>query len=590
MPRDQILLFGLFLGFFALLVWGRIRYDLVAITALVAAVLLGLVEPAHAFEGFGHPAVIIIGLVLIVSRGLLNSGVVEALARNLIAPERSVGWHVALISLVGAALSAVINNVAALAMLMSIDLEAARKAGRPPGRTLMALSFATILGGMVTLIGTPPNIVISQYRQRVHGEPFAMFDFSPVGLVVTFAGILFVALIGWRLMPQARAAGGAEADENSALFVAEARLRKNSEVVGKLVSDLYPLASQHNIVVLGLVRRGKRLPGFARNEPIARSDRLVLEGDPPSIEEFMGTAGLDYSGSEKHGGLKAASLVLQELIVPDGAEIEGRTAADLRLQYRDGVTLLGVSRQGRRFRDRVQHLTIRAGDMLLMLGPASRLAEVANRLGILPLADRAHSVLQRSKALLAVGLFALAIFGSIAGWASLAVMLAACVAGYAAFGIVSPREVYNSVEWKVIVLVACLIPLSGALETSGATARIAGLIASQTAGWPAWAVLLLLMAVTMTLSDFLNNVATALIAAPIAIDVAKTAGASTDTFLMAVAVASSCAFLTPIGHKNNTIIMGPGEYRFADYWRMGLPLEILVLAVATPALVYFWPL
>jgi len=590
MQNDQILLFALLFVFFALLVWGRIRYDLVAAGALATAVLAGLIEPEHAFVGFGHPAVIIIGLVLVVSRGLLNSGAVEALARALISADRSTGTHVGLVSLAGAALSAVINNVAALALLMNIDMEAARKAGRPPGRTLMALSFATILGGMITLIGTPPNIVIAQYRAQALGTPYAMFDFAPVGLLVTLAGIAFVATIGWRLIPYDTSPAKTLDEETSSLFVAEAKPKPGSDLIGQPVADLYPRANEFNIVILGLVRRGKRLPGFARTEKIAKSDRLVLEGDPRSIEEFMGAAKLDYSGSEKHGGLAGSSLVLQEMIVPDGADVEGRTAADLRLQYRHGVTLLGISRQGKRFRERVQHLGISAGDVLLLLGPDFRLAEIGNRLGILPLANRSHNVVQRSKALLAILLFALAIGGSIVGWGSLAVMLLACVAAYAAFGIVSGREIYEAVEWKVIVLVACLIPLSTALETSGGTALIANLIVGQTGGWPLWVVLLLLMAVTMTLSDFLNNVATALIAAPIAIDIARSFGSAPDPFLMGVAVASSCAFLTPIGHKNNTIIMGPGGYRFGDYWRLGLPLEILVLAVGVPAILYFWPL
>jgi di/tricarboxylate transporter len=590
MTGDQIFLFSLFGIIFVFLIWGRVRYDLVAFSALIVATAAGYVEPYSAFEGFGHPAVVIISLVLVISRGLLNSGAVEAIATRLIAEDRSIPVHIAMMSTGGAALSALINNVAALALLMSVDLEAARKAVRAPSATLMALSFATILGGMITLIGTPPNIVISQYRESALGASYEMFDFTPVGLTVAVCGIIFVALVGWRLVPVNSDNKAQPGFDESGLFVAEARPQKNSKAIGMAVAELIPLANDMDVNILGLVRRGKRLRGFARNEEIRKSDYLVLEGQPKAIEEFIGAADLDYSGSEHHGGMASASLILQEMIVPDSARIAGRTARDLRLQYRHGVSLLGVSRQGSRFRDRVRELAIRPGDVLLMLGTADRLAQTATWMGAYPIAERAHSVLQRGKAFLAVGLFAAAIAVSVIGLANLTIALAACVIAYAAFGIVNGTEIYEAVEWKVIVLLASLIPLSAALEKSGGTQLIANTIVSGTDGWPVWAVLAVLMVVTMTLSDFLNNVATALIAAPIAIEVAHAVGASPDPFLMGVAVASSCAFLTPIGHKNNTIIMGPGGYRFGDYWRMGLPLEVLVIAVSVPAVLYFWPL
>ncbi|MBT5031051.1 MAG: SLC13 family permease, partial [Proteobacteria bacterium] len=289
-------------------------------------------------------------------------------------------------------------------------------------------------------------------------------------------------------------------------------------------------------------------------------------------------------------GLTSPSLVLTETIVPDSSRITDRCSHDLRLLTRHGITLLGVSRQGRRFRDRVRKLIIKPGDVLLLLGRPERLDEVISWLGVLPLEDRQHAVIQRNKAVLAIGLFFAAIALSASGLLYLPIALAVCVIAFVGLGIVSGREVYESVEWKVVVLLASLIPLGIALENSGGTQLIAQLIVSQTEGWPHWAILTVLIMVTMTLSDFLNNVATALIAAPIGVDVANAIGVAPDPFLMGVAVAASCAFLTPIGHKNNTIIMGPGGYRFSDYWRMGLPLEILVVAVSVPAILYFWPL
>jgi di/tricarboxylate transporter len=588
---DQIFLFTLFGAVFALLIWGRVRYDLVAFCALVIATIGGFVSPDEAFSGFGHPAVVIIALVLILSRGLLNSGAVEMIAGMVLSATRSLPMHIGIMSVVGAALSAVINNVAALALLMSLDMEAAEKAKRSPSLSLMPLSFATILGGMITMIGTPPNIVIAQYRERALGESYSMFDFAPVGLCVALAGIIFVALIGWRLIPEHERAKRIRTSDDIENFVVEAQMREGSKTIGLRVTDLSPLAKEHDVLVLGLVRQGKRLPGFARDEEISKSDHLVVEGDPKSIEAFFGSAELSFSGEEKHKiGLTSPSLVLTETIVTENSRITDRSSYDLRLLSRHGITLLGVSRQGRRFRDRVRKLIIKPGDVLLLLGRPDRLDEVINWLGVLPLENRKHAVIQRKKATLAIGLFFGAIALSASGLLYLPITLAACVIAFVTMGIVSGREVYESVEWKVIVLLASLIPLGIALENSGGTQLIAQLIVSQTEGWPHWAILTVLVMVTMTLSDFLNNVATALIAAPIGVDVANAIGVAPDPFLMGVAVAASCAFLTPIGHKNNTIIMGPGGYRFGDYWRMGLPLEMLVVAVSVPAILYFWPL
>ncbi|UUP18417.1 SLC13 family permease [Nitratireductor thuwali] len=590
MTYEQIYLFTL-LGFvFAFLVWGRIRYDLVALVALVVAVAGGVIEPEHAFVGFGHEAVIIIALVLIVSRAMMNAGAVELVARFVLSAGRRLSAHIGIMSVVGAGLSAVINNVAALVMLMTLDIEAAEKAKRPVSQSLMPLSFATILGGMITLIGTPPNIVIAQFRERALGEPFSMFDFSPVGIVCALVGIAFVTTVGWRLIPQVEHRASVGGGGDTGLFVAEAAVKEKSGSIGKLVSDLYPLGEEHDITILGLVRGGKRLPGFSAGEEIRKGDHLVLEGDPKSIEAFIGAAELDAPGSEKNEGLRGRSLTLVEAIVPDNARMVGRTAIGLRLLYRRGVTLLGVSRQGKRFRERVRKLPIKPGDVVLLLGPESRVNDAAEWLGVLPLAEKSHTVIQRGKAFFTIGVFAVAVFLSVMGFVPLAIALAGAVAVYALFNVVGPREVYESVEWPVIVLLACLIPLGLALEESGGTALIAEAIVAQTTALPVWAILAILMVVTMTLSDFLNNVATTLIAAPIGMSIAGALDVSPDPFLMGVAVAASCAFLTPVGHKNNTIIMGPGGYRFGDYWRMGLPLEIIIIVVSVPSILFFWPL
>ncbi len=591
MTTDQIILFAIIAGVLGMLLWGRIRYDVVAFSALVVALLAGVVPKEEAFSGFGHPATVIIALVLVVSRGLSNSGAIEIVARHVVDSSRKLSVHIGIMSGVAAALSGVMNNVAALALLMPVDIQAAVKAKRSPALTLMPLSFASILGGMVTLIGTPPNIVIATFRESALGAPFSMFDFAPVGAAVAVVGVLFVTLVGWRLIPVARTERNvAQELGNLEGYIAEARVPKDTAAVGKRVRDLLEDAEEADVNILGLVRRGKRLAGYARNETIRAGDYLVLEAGPDAIESFAGALDLKYAGTEKHDGLVGETLSMMEVVVPEGARIAGRSAADLRLLYRQGITLLGVSRQGTRFRERVRHLAIEPGDILLLLGPQERLQEVVLWLGCLPLAERGLQVAQRQKAWIAVGLFAAAIAAASIGLVYLPIALAACVAAYVILRIVPARQVYDAVEWPVIVLLGSLIPLGTALEQSGGTSLIAQAIVSVTSGLPVIAVLVILMVVTMTLSDVLNNVATALIAAPIGVDIANRLGVNPDPFLMAVAVAASCAFLTPIGHKNNTIILGPGGYRFGDYWRMGLPLEILVILVGVPTILAVWPL
>ncbi len=591
MTTDQILLFAIFGAVFAMMLWGRWRYDLVAFSALLIALVLGLVETQDAFSGFGHPATIIVALVLVVSRGLLNSGAIDLITRRLIDTGRSVGGHIATMSATGAILSAFMNNVAAMALLMPVDIQAARKAGRPVRRTLMALSFATILGGMVTLIGTPPNIIVASFRESALGEPFAMFDFAPVGLSVATVGILFVATIGWRLLPKnddaADGSGGAiELDG----YVAELVIKEKSKVVGQVVRDLYDAADEDGIEILGVVRNGQRLPGFGAGVELRAGDMLIVEAAADDIDRFRGTLGLEFFGEQPTGERITGGLSLAEVVVPRDARIVGRSAISLRLRARRGVALLGISRKGRRFKNRVRHEKIRAGDILLLIGPKGTVDDAIKWLDTLPLAERGLSVTQHTRAWLAVGIFAAAISISAFGLLYLATALAIVVVAYVVLDIVPIRNVYNHIEWPVIVLLGSMIPLGVALEASGGTTMIALNIVDLTTGWPAWAVLMVLMVVVMTLSDVLNNTATAVIGAPIALDIANTLKVNPDPFLMAVAVAASCAFLTPIGHKNNTLIMGPGGYRFGDYWRTGLPLEILVVAVSIPVILLVFPL
>jgi di/tricarboxylate transporter len=591
MTTEQILLFGLFGIVFAMLLWGRFRYDLVAFGALLIGLILGVVPEKEAFSGFGHPATIIVALVLVISRGLMNSGAVDLIARRIVDVGRSVGAHISVMAGIGAVLSAFMNNVAALALLMPVELQASSRASRSPGVTLMPLGFATILGGLVTLIGTPPNIIIAQFRGNALGEPYHMFDFAPVGLACAVTGILFVALVGWRLLPKS----ATEHDSAKELidlgdYIAELVVPENSPAIDKLVRDLDEDADEADAVVLGLVRNGRRLPGRARSNIVRAGDILVVEAAPEAIDRLKGALKLEFIGEKRNEDAANGDMALMEVIVQRDSRIKGRSADDVRLMTRQGATLLGVSRSGRRFTSRVRRLVTEPGDILLLFGPADRLPDISQWLGTLPLAERGLQVTQHSRAWLAVGVFAAAIAAASFGFVYLPVALGCVAAIYVVLDIVPLREVYDHIEWPVVVLLGSMLPLGAALEASGGTTLIAESIVGLTAGLGPAIVLTVLMIVTMTLSDVLNNTATTVIAAPIALQIAKSLEVSPDPFLMAVAVAASCAFLTPIGHKNNTLIMGPGGYSFGDYWRMGLPLEIIIVAVAIPTILVVWPL
>ncbi len=591
MTTDQGLLFALIGALFVFLIWGRYRYDLVAFAALLIAYLLGLVSTDQVFVGFGHPAVIIIALVLIISRGLYLSGAIEMMAGALLDGTRSIGRHIGLMAGVSAALSAVMNNVAALALLMPIDLQAADKAQRSPGLTLMPLSFASILGGMITLIGTPPNIVIATFRGEALGDPYTMFDFAPVGLVVAVVGIAYVALIGWRLIPVERTSASMPSSiEDLESYLVELRVTAEAEVIGQKLRQLDDQADEAGVQILGLVRDGERLPGMAARATLEADDRIVVEGGPDGIEAFAGAMALSYVDSDRPSKALSGTTVMREVAVPQTSRLVGRTDSTMRLRYRRGVILLGISRNGVSLRERLREVEIQAGDLLLLMGPEDTLDDVVEWLGCLPLAPRGLDVIQRNKARMAILIFAGAI--ALASFELIYLPMAlACVAVlYVVLDIVPLSQVYESIEWPVVVLLGAMIPISVALESSGGTQLLADLFVQSTNGWPVILVLAALMLLTMTLSDVLNNVATALIAAPIALDIALQLEVNPDPFLMAVAVAASCAFLTPIGHKNNTLIMGPGGYRFGDYWRMGLPLELLVIFTALPMIVFVWPL
>ncbi|MCL4830775.1 MAG: anion permease [Caldilinea sp.] len=600
MTQPQATIFFILAATMALFLWGRWRHDVVALGALLACVFTGLVPAEEAFAGFGHPAVITVACVLILSQGLQRSGAIDALTKWIVPASAGPLVTLTVLTALAAVLSGFMNNIGALALLMPVGIQVAVQQKLPPGRVLMPLAFGSILGGMTTLIGTPPNLIVSGFRAEAVGSSFAMFDFTPVGLAVAGAGIIFIALVGWRLVPS-RERAGAEGFETGA-YLTEARVPEKSRVVGKTLVEIGEALSKADAQVIALVRNDVKIPAPNPRRKLLAGDILLIEAEPEGLGEMLSTLELKLEEDKKEElreekdkedskqAIRSDEIVLSELTILPNSQLEGRSASDVRLRTHYGINLLAVSRQGRRSTARLRSMLLRAGDVLLVQGAPTNVAQFAAETGCVPLAERELRLPDKRQAIIATAIMALAVLGAAFGLAPAAVAFAAGVLATMVLGVIPLRRIYDAIDLPVIVLLAALLPVAGALAATGAADLIAQLLmASVAQGSPVIALTLILI-VTMVLSDFMNNAATAAVMCPVAIGSALQLGVSVDPFLMAVAVGASCAFLTPIGHQNNTLILGPGGFRFGDYWQLGLPLEIIVIIVGVPMILWVWPL
>ncbi len=593
MSNDQIavlVILGLALAGF---IWGRLRYDVVALSALILAVAAGVVPASEAFIGFGHPATITVIAVLVLSKGLSNSGVVDSLARSLAPATRRPIAHVGTLTGLGALLSTVMNNIGALSLLLPVAIQSATRARRSPAIVLMPLSFGSILGGLVTLIGTPPNIIIAGFRGSATGEPFGMFDFTPVGAAVAVTGVLFITLIGWRLIPRRRLADAPtrnlfKIDD----YVAEGLVQETSAAYGKAIGEIDTISDKHDVVFIGLLRSGLRIFVSARHQLAQPGDLVIVEGGAQEIADFMRTLGLELTTADEdiQSMLRGPDYVLSEAVVAPRSKMIGQTPLSLRLTGRYGINLLAISRRGERLRERIGNERLRIGDILLFQGDSERLSQVVPALGCLPLGEKRVTSGSKRAGVLAFTIFAAALVVASIGIVPFELALAGGALAIVLSNIVPAREMYDSVDWAIVVLLGAMIPVGLAIETTGTGALVASAILGVTDGGSPVLALIVLMIVTMIMTDIMSNAATALVAGPIAFSLGQTLGVNPDAFLMAVAIGASSAFLTPIGHQNNALIMGPGGYRFGDYWRMGLPLKVLVVIVSVPLLVMIWPM
>ena len=591
MTTDQSVLLLILLALLVLLVWGRWRYDIVALGALFTASIFGLIPQTEMFAGFGNPATVTVIMVLIVSFGLTKSGAVEFIA-DAIEPISSKPFlHIAVLTFLAAFLSMFMNNVGALALLMPIAIRSTNKAGRSPATVLMPLSFGSILGGLVTLIGTPPNILIANYRQQMTGEAFTMFDYAPVGGGIAICGIFFMLFIGWKLVKVRKQTTGLELfDVEKYLF--ELKVTEESTFFEKKAGQLKGSLAEQNLTLLSMVHRRKDIPVVYRRQLIAAGDLLMIQGSHDDIAQFSNNHSLLMVSAEnaQREVLHSEDMQAAEVVVTPNSPIVGRTPSQLRFNRRYGVNLLAASRSGTPHRERLRNFKFAVGDVLLLHGEVDEIEEAIIKLNCYPLASRVLGLGRNTKAVPAMLTFILAIVAAASGLVSIQLALGMATVAMVLLNIVPVREFYDGVDWAVVVLLGAMIPLGTALETTGTTTLLVDEILLVAGDLSPVFLIAMILIITMTVSDVLNNAATAILMAPIAYNIALALNLNPDAFLMAVAVGASCAFLTPIGHQNNALIMGPGGYKFGDYWRMGLPLEIVIVVVALPLLLWAWPL
>lgn len=577
-----------------LFVWGKLRYDLVAVLGLLAAVLAGLIPPSSAFSGFGHPATITVALVLILVYAITRSGAMDFMEYFIKKMVKNTSLHILTLCLLTGGLSLFINDIAALAIFMPVAISTAKKVKRSVSLVLMPISFAALLGGMGTLIGTPPNIIISNYRAKAFGQGFLLFDYIPVGGVVALVGILFISFIGWRLIK----IRNVKYDEQADIFkiesyIAEVSVSKASSLCEKSIRSIEKDLENLDLVLFSLIHDKQIFTTPNLNLILREGDILLIEGGPASIDKLVSQFGLEIIGPEVVDKKILHSEIADtfEVVVPPSSPIEGRLVKSINLQGRYSVSLLGIARRGMPYRGRLRSFRIQTGDVLLVHGDPEHISEMIASLSLLPLAERKITFGRRKyDGPLVLTFFGAAILLSAFNILSIQIALALAVLGVVLAKVIPLREIYTKIDWPVIVLIGALLPVGDAFEHTGASGLIANGLLSLATGLSPALILTTVLVITMTLTDILHNSATAIIMAPIGKLVAEQLHVNPDAFLIAIAMGASCAFLTPIGHQNNALIMGIGGYQFGDYWKLGLPLKILIIALGIPLILHFWPL
>ncbi len=588
MSTEQILAFTVIGIMMAVFIWDRVRYDIVACCALVAAVAVGIVPLEEAFSGFSDDIVIIVGSALVVSAAVARSGIVDIAIKKFFPSLKSVRAQLALLMIVVAVLSAFIKNIGALAIMMPVAFQFSKRSGVSPSKYLMPMAFSALLGGLMTQIGTSPNIVVSQLRADLTGTPFTMFDFTPVGAILTLVGVTFLLFFHWLVPSRTRQNTSLEEAVEIANYTSEATVSSQSNMVGRPLAELLK-QGDGEVLATAVLRGATRMSPFP-DLNLRENDTIILEGRSAAIDRVVSGAKLQLSGKPlKASGQQLDDLISIEAIISRESPLSGLSARELALSYTRGVNLLAVSRRGQRLSERLRDLTLMAGDVIVLQGNRNALPGVMQDFALLPLAQREVMLGIKRKAFIPLVILAAAMIATALGWAPVAVAFFAAALGMAVFRAIPLTDLYKAVDGPILIMLAALIPVADTLRTSGASELIANALGSVSAGLPPFAALALILITAMGVTPFLNNAATVLVMGPIAASFATALDYRPEAFLMAVAIGAGSDFLTPVGHQCNTLVMGPGGYKFSDYPRLGLPLSFIIVLVSVPTLLWVWP-
>lgn len=588
MTTQQILAFSVIAMMMGVFIWDRFRYDVVACCALVLSVAVGIVPPDKAFSGFSDDIVVTVGSALIVSAGVARSGVVDMAIKRFFPNLHTLHSQLALLMIAVALLSAFIKNIGALAIMMPLAFQFARRSGVSPSKYLMPMSFAALLGGLMTQIGTSPNIVVSRLRAEMTGSSFTMFDFTPVGSVLTIVGITFLIFFHWLVPSRTKQGSSIEEAVDIKNYTSEVLVTAESAVSEKPISVLVK-PGDGEAIATAVLRGATRMSPFP-DLTLRENDIVLLEGPPAALDRIVSAGKLQLSGKPimESGQLKA-EVVSIEVVIGQESPLKGRSVKQLALAYTRGVNLLAISRHGERLKERLANLTLAAGDVLVLQGSRENLPVVMQDLTLLPLAQREILLGTRRRAFIPLIILALAMATTAVGVAPVPVAFFAAALGMVVFRAIPLADIYKSVDGPILIMLAALIPVSDTLRTSGGSDLIAHGLGDIAKGLPAWGALGLILVAAMAVTPFLNNAATVLVMGPIAVGFATDLGFRPEAFLMAVAIGAGCDFLTPVGHQCNTLVFGPGGYKFSDYPRLGLPLSLLIIIASVPVLLYVWP-
>ncbi|MFN7103846.1 MAG: SLC13 family permease [Pseudorhizobium sp.] len=588
MTTEQILAFTVIGVMMVVFIWDRFRYDMVACCALIAAVAVGIVPSEEAFSGFADDIVIIVGSALVVSAAVARSGIVDIAIKKFFPNLNSFRAQLALLMIVVAVLSAFIKNIGALAIMMPVAFQFAKRSNVSPSKYLMPMAFSALLGGLMTQIGTSPNIVVSQLRAELTGAPFTMFDFTPVGGILTLVGITFLLLFHWLVPSRTRQNTSLEEAVEIANYTSEATVSAQSNVVGRPLGELLK-RGDGEVIATAILRGTIRMSPFP-DLNLRENDTIILEGRSAAIDRVVSGAKLQLSGKPLKGrGQQLDDLISVEAIISRESPLSGLSARELALSYTRGVNLLAVSRRGQRLSERLRDLTLMAGDVIVLQGNRNALPGVMQDFALLPLAQREVMLGTKRKAFIPLVILAAAMISTALGWAPVAIAFFAAALGMAVFRAIPLTDLYKAVDGPILIMLAALIPVADTLRTSGASELIAGALGSVATGMPPWAALAMILITAMGVTPFLNNAATVLVMGPIAASFATALDYRPEAFLMAVAIGAGSDFLTPVGHQCNTLVMGPGGYKFSDYPRLGLPLSFIIVLVSVPTLLWVWP-